>query len=789
MAMRDLLYFNPDPNIPDADLLGYGDLVFSDGTTEYLYEDPEMAMGLPPPPPGVRPMGSIGMGPPAPPSNPLADSISAISQAMPAAAQGQQPIVTGADGQQYTPNLATGQFEPFTGVQDPQTGELYAPGDPSNILPALGGEIANAAQGYPQPIGTAWEQQMGPGAGAGLAPQQPGGDLKGSISAISAAMPAAAQGQQPIVQGADGRQYTPDLATGQFVPVERQGALPDGMFQQQQAAMGLQNQAMLDATQQSRSEEVRLYNELVLKQMAANEVERNSRQQDLMEQQEKLARWEQEQQVLMNQGFETDLVSARGPVGAALAVAGATLLGAIGNDAGFRNIENTLDQYVRLQVKQRDTKLGALAEQIGSARQAINMGKAALYKATADRLELMAVKTKNDIYAAQTPMVIETLRQKQLDYMQKAERDSIGKIIEKVPGPPKPPSPERLQKYGELRRDRDASTGMVQRVEQQLGLMWAPGQNGQPGHYANGREVLQNGIQGVGELEQWMPDFVYSTLGQQEGIQVRGAAQALAYAQIRQMQPTGPISNADIQAAVKAGALETEEGLIRGLERMRVNEEKQSLNDAAQFGQDVVTEYDRQYRASGGQPQTAQPAASRPATLQELRGGAQSLRQGAAPQAMQSSTGGMPAEPEERLAMLSDDLQVLGGDMGIPPDGLAILMAQAGHETNDGKNLPNFNYFGMKSSPRNRAAGAGSANLETTEGAGSKAQRVRQNFATFNSSTEAAADMLSLLQRKYPMAVEALQEGDPAAYVEALHAGGFFTANPTVYLNGLLRRL
>jgi hypothetical protein len=71
--MPDLLYFMPDPQVPDADMLGYGDLVYSNGKTEYLSGDPEIAMGLPRPPQGVNPQGSIGMGPPAPSIPPPVD--------------------------------------------------------------------------------------------------------------------------------------------------------------------------------------------------------------------------------------------------------------------------------------------------------------------------------------------------------------------------------------------------------------------------------------------------------------------------------------------------------------------------------------------------------------------------------------------------------------------------------------------------------------------------------------------------------------------------------------------
>src|ERR1051325_6875444 len=116
--MPDLLYFNPDPQIPDADLLGYGDLVYSNGVTNYLSGDPEMAAGLPRPPPGVKPKGSIDMGPPAPPA---------------------APPLQGADGQQYQVDLMDPEnpLKPATGL----TGALNSLGN------TLTGGIPTGQQG------------------------------------------------------------------------------------------------------------------------------------------------------------------------------------------------------------------------------------------------------------------------------------------------------------------------------------------------------------------------------------------------------------------------------------------------------------------------------------------------------------------------------------------------------------------------------------------------------------------------------------------------------------------
>lgn len=750
MALPALRYFNPDPLIPDSDVLGYGDLIYDDGSKKYLSGDSELIAGLSQQPMGPPPPVDIGDGF-------QVDQMGNILK----------------DG---APALD------MTGVQDPNTGELLDPGQPSAFLPALGGEIANAARGYPEPIGTAWEQQMGP-TQAPAQPEQPSGI---TVQADDGT-PYTITQQGDIAPGAGGipfeqaAQTTPKL---NLVPYERQGALPEDVASRQLSAMEAQQKTELGAFQQARADEARMVNELTLQQMAANEAQRVKEEEMIAEQQAKVERWQAEQQQVVNMEIESDLLSAAGPVGAILMVAGATLLGANGSDAGLRMIDGKIDRFVRNQVNQRDARLGLLAKQIGSSQQAIALGKAQLYKVTADRMEILAQKTKNDVYEAQTPAMVEQLRTKQLASLQQAEQLSMGKLIERAPAPPKPPNEAMLQKYGELRRERDASTGVAQRAEQQLGLVWTPGKNGQPGYYANKDEVLKNGIQGVGNLEQWVPDFVYSTLGgmTEEGYQVRGTAEAMAYAQIRQMQPTGPISNADIQAAVKAGALNTEEGLIRGLERIRTNAEAQLDHDVRQYGPDVVGTYEAR---GSGPTALATPAASRPASLAEMRAGSAALRQGGKPgKVTESAAAQLP--PEQRMAQVSEDLQAMGTEAGLPPEGIAILLSQAAHESRNGdsQGAAAGNMFGHK-----RTGSRPGIVANTTEGEGADAKRVRAEFALYPTIADGVADHLSLLQRRYPRAWEALQTGDVDQYVAALKDGHYFTGNESAYLKAVLRGL
>jgi flagellum-specific peptidoglycan hydrolase FlgJ len=780
--MPDLLYFMPDPEVPDSDMLGYGDLVYSNGSTEYLSGDPEIAMGLPRPPPGVNPQGSIGMGPPAPPPQPQMPE--------PAVIDGPQgPVQVGMDGSlspvQPEQSFGAGNRslgDLFSGL-DTESGAAFAPqgGDPFSMpaaAPQQPGAPQGGGQGGPPPV----TLQSETGEPFTI-------DATGNIQPGAGGVPIE-QLQQQMGGGMGGG--------GGMVPVERQGALPPDVAQRQLGALDASQQQTLGLTEQARRDESRMMAELTMQQLAQNEAQRIQREEEIATEQAKVQRWQQEQQALTDMEIETDLVSAKGAVGAVFAVLGAALLGGAGNDAGLRMIESSIDRHVRQQVSRRDTKLGILSNQIGSSMQAVSLGKAALYKVAADRAELLAQKTKNDVYEAQSPAVIQQLRQKQLENLQAAEQTSMGKLIERVPPPPKPPSEASLQKYGELRRDRDATISIAQRAEREIGLRWVPGASGEPGHYQgpDGTPLTPDnigkvGIQGIGNLEQWVPDFVYSTMGgtTAEGYQVRGAAQAMAYAQIRQMQPTGPISNADIQAAVKAGALDTEGGMLKAITRIRSDAERQRQHDAAQFGPDVVGEYERRFQAGGGD-QGGAPAASRRPSIESARSAAAALRkqpEAAAPAAGSVETESAAAlmEPRDRMAQVAEDVQVLAGEE-LPPEGLAILVAQAAHESGNGdsQGAAAGNMFGHK-----RTGKRAGITANTTEGEGAGAHRTRAEFALYPSISDGVADHLSLIKRKYPRGWEALQAGDVAAYVAALKDGGYFTGNESIYANSLRRML
>lgn len=120
---------------------------------------------------------------------------------------------------------------------------------------------------------------------------------------------------------------------------------------------------------------------------------------------------------------------------------------------------------------------------------------------------------------------------------------------------------------------------------------------------------------------------------------------------------------------------------------------------------------------------------------------------------------------------------------GAPPraEAVAILTAQWSHETGGGSSMFNYNFGGIK--------GTGPSGLHVTqrtrEGYGAHEVTIRDRFRAYQTAHEGAVDYVSLLERKYPKALEAAQEGDPARFVEELHAGGYFTGEKGAYVRSV----
>jgi hypothetical protein len=112
-----------------------------------------------------------------------------------------------------------------------------------------------------------------------------------------------------------------------------------------------------------------------------------------------------------------------------------------------------------------------------------------------------------------------------------------------------------------------------------------------------------------------------------------------------------------------------------------------------------------------------------------------------------------------------------------------ILTAQWAHETASGDSMFNYNFAGIKG----KGPSGLTVNQATREGSGATQVRIRDNFRAYHSAEEGATDYLKLLQRRYEPALDAARQGDPAAFVSNLKAGGYFTGDERLYTRSIVR--
>lgn len=112
-----------------------------------------------------------------------------------------------------------------------------------------------------------------------------------------------------------------------------------------------------------------------------------------------------------------------------------------------------------------------------------------------------------------------------------------------------------------------------------------------------------------------------------------------------------------------------------------------------------------------------------------------------------------------------------------------LITAQWAHETAGGKSMLNYNFGGIK--------GTGPSGLsiaaQTREGYGDNSVTIRDHFRAYGSAEEGATDYVSLLQRRFPEALDAAQTGDVQAFAGALKKSGYFTDSVENYSKGLAR--
>jgi flagellum-specific peptidoglycan hydrolase FlgJ len=114
---------------------------------------------------------------------------------------------------------------------------------------------------------------------------------------------------------------------------------------------------------------------------------------------------------------------------------------------------------------------------------------------------------------------------------------------------------------------------------------------------------------------------------------------------------------------------------------------------------------------------------------------------------------------------------------------LSILTAHWAHETGQGSAMYNFNFAGIKgTSPEGL-----SASYRTSEGWGPTQRRTVDQFRAYSSARAGASDYLRLLTTRYPEAIAAAKNEDPAAFVDALKSKGYFTGDRVAYLKNVTR--
>lgn len=115
-------------------------------------------------------------------------------------------------------------------------------------------------------------------------------------------------------------------------------------------------------------------------------------------------------------------------------------------------------------------------------------------------------------------------------------------------------------------------------------------------------------------------------------------------------------------------------------------------------------------------------------------------------------------------------------------DTVRILTAQWAHETGHGASMFNYNFGGIK--------GAGPSGLSvaqrTREGWGDTERTIIDKFRAYGTAEEGATDYVRLLAKRFPDAVESARAGDPAGFVRALKARGYFTGNEGEYTRSIV---
>ena len=123
---------------------------------------------------------------------------------------------------------------------------------------------------------------------------------------------------------------------------------------------------------------------------------------------------------------------------------------------------------------------------------------------------------------------------------------------------------------------------------------------------------------------------------------------------------------------------------------------------------------------------------------------------------------------------------------GHPPDKKTtqILTAHWALETDAGRCMPGHNFAGIKAS-----GSAPGAAYRTREGYGAHERQIVARFRSYDTAEAGARDYVQLLATRYPAALAAARRGSSEDFSHELARGGYFTADPHLYAQGLAQRL
>lgn len=121
---------------------------------------------------------------------------------------------------------------------------------------------------------------------------------------------------------------------------------------------------------------------------------------------------------------------------------------------------------------------------------------------------------------------------------------------------------------------------------------------------------------------------------------------------------------------------------------------------------------------------------------------------------------------------------------GEAPQGLVdVMVAHVAHETAGGRRMYNYNFGGIKG----RSPDGATAVYKTHERVGGTRVALQDGFRAYRTIDDGARDYVSLLERRYPEAIAAAEDGGPRAFAQALAKGRYYTDSPGRYARALER--